>query len=168
MKYKTYTDGDGMNTEVEEKIKKLGFTLPELPKALGSYLPCIVSGTLAFISGVIPVKDGKVLTGKFGKELTTDDAKEIGKAVVLSILSNIKSAIGTLDKIERVLKIEGFVNSTADFKEQPAVLNEVSNLIVEIFGEKGKHSRIAIGVNSLPLGAAIEVSVIIEIKKTSR
>jgi len=155
-----------MNNEIEEKIKKLGFTLRESSKPLGSYSPCIVSDTLVFISGVIPVKDGKILAGKFGKELNIDDAKDIGKTVVISMLSNLRSAIGTLDNVKKILRIEGFISSTEDFKEQPAVLNEVSNLIVEIFGERGRHSRIAIGVSSLPSGAAIEVSAIMELEKT--
>ena len=150
--------------DFEEKIKSLGFVLPEPSKALGSYIPCVISGNLLFFSGAIPTRNGKVISGCFGTDLTIDKAKDAAIAVVLTILANIKASIGSLNRIERFIKIEGYVSSTKDFYEQPKVLNEVSDLIVEIFGEQGKHSRIAIGVCSLPLNAAIEVSGIVEIK----
>ncbi len=151
--------------EITKKLSGLGLSLPKPSKALGAYVPCLISGNLLFLSGIIPAKDGKPLTGKFGKDLSLEDAKEIGRIVVLTMLANIQESIGNLDKIKRVVKIEGFINSTPDFTDQPKVLNEVSNLLVEIFGEAGKHSRIAIGVNALPLGASLEVSGIVEIEK---
>lgn len=154
-----------MKYRIEEKIRTLGLTLPEPPKALGSYLPCVIAGDLVFASGVIPIKNGKVMTGKFGIELTVKDAKEICEKAALLLLANLKNSIGSLENIERFLRIDGYINSTEDFKDQPAVLNELSNLIVQIFGENGKHSRIAIGVNTLPAGAAIEIAAIIKIKK---
>lgn len=150
---------------IEERINGMGFILPEPPKTLGSYVPCIITGNLLFFSGVIPMKEGNAMTGRFGGNLTVNDAKEVAAYVVLSILANIKASIGGLDRIKRFIKIEGYITSTEDFFDQPKVLNEVSNLIVEIFGDPGKHSRVAVGVYSLPLKAAIEVSGIVEINR---
>ncbi|MGB9694584.1 MAG: RidA family protein [Caldisericaceae bacterium] len=150
---------------IEERIKNLGLNLPEPSKTLGSYVPCVISGNFLFFSGAIPTKDGKVISGQFGEKLTIDDAKEAGVAVVLSFLANIKSSLGSLDFIDQFVKIEGYVSSTSSFYDQPKVLNEVSNLLVEIFGERGKHSRVAIGVCSLPLNAAIEVAGIVKIRR---
>lgn len=151
--------------KVEKTLQELGLELPEPSKFLGSYVPWVISGKLLFISGTIPSQNGVPQTGKFGDSLKLEDTEELGKIVALTLIANIKDAIKDLDKVKRIVKIEGFVNSTPDFIDQPKVINGVSNLLVKIFGEKGKHSRIATGVNSLPLGAAIEVSAIIEIEK---
>jgi enamine deaminase RidA (YjgF/YER057c/UK114 family) len=151
--------------KVEKTLQELGLELPEPSKPIGSYVPWIISGNLLFISGTIPSQNGVPRTGKFGDNLKLEDAEKLGKIVALTLIANTKDAIKDLDKVKRIVEIEGFVNSTPDFIDQPKVINEVSNLLVKIFGEKGKHSRIAIGVNSLPLGAAIEVSAIIEIEK---
>lgn len=148
--------------EIEERLKMLGIELPEPSKSLGSYVPIVRSGNLLFMSGIIPIKNGKVMTGRFGDDLNIEDAENPAIAVVLTIISNLKNELKDLDKIKRVIKIEGFVNSTLDFIDQPKVLNAVSELLVKIFGEKGKHSRIAIGVSSLPMGACLEVSSIFE------
>lgn len=148
---------------IEEKLGMFGLKLPEPSQPIGSYLSCIVSGNLLFISGVIPIKEGKVITGRFGKEIQTIDAKEIGTLIVLTMLSNIKKELGSLEKISHFIKIEGFVNATEEFKEHPIVLNGISDLLVQIFGESGVHARTAIGVNSLPKGACLEVSAIVEI-----
>jgi enamine deaminase RidA (YjgF/YER057c/UK114 family) len=149
---------------LEEKLKSMGLVLPEPSKALGSYVPCVISGNLLFFSGVSPVKNGSVISGCFGESVTLKEAPEIGEAIVLSILSNVKSSLGSLDCIKKFVKIEGYVSSSKNFFDQSKVLNEVSNLIVEIFGESGKHSRIAVGVCSLPLSTAVEVSGVIEIE----
>ena len=151
--------------KVEKTLQELGLELPEPSKPIGSYVPWVISGNLLFISGTIPSQNGVPRTGKFGDSLKLEDAEKLGKIVALTLIANTKDAIKDLDKVKRIVEIEGFVNSTPDFIDQPKVINEVSNLLVKIFGEKGKHSRIAIGVNSLPLGAAIEVSAIIEIEK---
>lgn len=148
--------------EIEERLKTLGITLPEPSKSLGFYVPIVRSGNLLFMSGIIPIKNGNVITGKFGYDLKIDDAETPATAVVLAIISNLKNELKDLDKVNRIIKIEGFVNSTLDFKDQPKVLNAVSELLVKVFGEKGKHSRTAIGVSSLPMGACLEVSSIFE------
>lgn len=150
---------------IEEQIKSLGLELPKPAKVLGSYVPYVItSSNLLFFSGVIPVENGEVLKGKFGETLKLEDAKKPAQLIVLSILANIKEATNDFSKIRRFVKIEGFVNATKEFEDHPKVLNEVSNLLVAIFGEKGKHTRIAIGVDSLPMGACLEVSGIIELE----
>ncbi len=150
---------------IEEKISELGLSLPAPSKALGSYSPCVVSKEYLFISGIVPVISGAVFSGKFGEKLSIENAKEPATAIVLTMLSNMKAALGNLENISRIVRIEGFINSTADFSDQPKVLNEVSELLVKILSDKGIHSRIAIGVSSLPLNACMEVSAIVEIKK---
>jgi len=149
---------------IEEHLNSLGLRLPKPAKTLGSYVPTVTTGgNLLFFSGIIPVENGEVIVGKFGKDLTLEDAKTPAQLVVLSLLANIKEATNDFSRIKRFVKIEGFVNSTEDFQDQPKVMNEVSNLIVAIFGERGKHTRIAIGVNALPMGACLEVSGVIEL-----
>ncbi len=149
--------------KIEKKLEELRIILPSPSKSLGSYVPVVKAGSFVFLSGVVPVKDGNIVKGKFGADLNVENGKEIAELCALQIISNLKSAINDLDRVKQIVRIEGFVNSTDDFTEQSKVLNAVSDLLVKIFGEKGKHSRIAIGVNSLPLGAAIEVSAIFEI-----
>lgn len=150
---------------VEENLKSLGLSLPKPTKTLGSYVPVVITNSkLLFFSGIIPVENGEVMKGKFGRELKLEDAKKAAQLIVLSILANIKEVTNDFSKVKQIVKIEGFVNSTEEFEEHPKVMNEVSNLLVSIFGEKGKHTRIAIGVNSLPMGACLEVSGIIELE----
>jgi len=150
---------------IEENLKSLGLELPKPSKTLGSYVPYVVTSTnLLFFSGIIPVENGEVLKGKFGKDLTVNDAKQPAKLIVISILANLKEAVQDFSRVKRFVRLDGFVNSTEDFFDQPKVMNEVSNLIVAIFGDKGKHTRIAIGVSSLPMGACLEVSGIIELE----
>ncbi len=148
---------------IEEKLQGLGIVISEPSKPLGYYTSCKVFGNLVFVSGVIPIKEGNIFKGRFGENLCVEDSKKIAKLVVASLVSNIKSQVGDLEKISSVIKIEGYVNSTPDFVEHPKVLNEVSELLVKIFGENGIHSRIAVGVSSLPLGACMEVSGIFSI-----
>ena len=150
---------------IEENLKALGLALPKSTKTIGNYVPTVItSSNLLFFSGVIPACDGEVLKGKFGKELTLDDARKPAICVLLSVLSNIKDSIDNLDRIKRIVKIEGYINATEDFQEHPKVMNEISNLLVAIFGDKGKHTRIAIGVCSLPMGACMEVAGIVELE----
>ncbi len=150
---------------IEENLKALGLALPKSTKTIGNYVPTVItSSNLLFFSGVIPACEGEVLKGKFGKELTLDDARKPAICVLLSVLSNIKDSIDNLDRIKRIVKIEGYINATEDFQEHPKVMNEISNLLVAIFGDKGKHTRIAIGVCSLPMGACMEVAGIVELE----
>ena len=145
---------------IEEKIKELGYSLIEVTPPLASYLPCVKSGNLIFLSGVISDKKGKL-----GKDLTTQDGYEESKQCAIKLLSNLKSYIKNLDNVVRIVKVEGYVNSTEDFSEQSKVINGISDLLFDIFGELGKHSRVAIGVMNLPFNASTEISMIVEVKE---
>ncbi len=149
--------------KIEEQIEKERIILPKPSKSLGSYVPVMKSGSFVYLSGVIPLKGDKVVTGKFGREFDERSGREPAELCALQLVANLKDAIGDLDRVKQIVRIEGFVNSTDDFSAQSKILNYVSDLLVRIFGDKGKHARIAIGVNSLPLNAALEVSAIVEI-----
>ena len=149
--------------KIEEQMEKERIILPKPSKSLGSYVPVMKSGSFVYLSGVIPLKGDEVVTGKFGREFDERSGREPAELCALQLVANLKDAIGDLDRVKQIVKIEGFVNSTDDFSAQSKVLNYVSDLLVRIFGDKGKHARIAIGVNSLPLNAALEVSAIVEI-----
>ncbi len=147
---------------IEEKLKALGITLPIPPTPAGSYIPAIKTGNLLFISGQIPMEDGKVLfTGK-----VTDDnletAQKSAKMCAINLLAQIKRELGSLDKVTKVVRLSGFVNSDVEFYQHPKVINAASDLFFEIFGDKGKHSRIAVGVACLPLNSMTEIDAVIE------
>ncbi|HSA98736.1 MAG TPA: RidA family protein [Candidatus Nitrosotenuis sp.] len=148
---------------IDEKLRSLGITLPSPPKPAGSYIPVVTSGNLAFVSGQIPLQDGKVAyTGKVPTERTIEDAQSAAKICAVNILAQLKANLGSLDRISKIVRVSGFVNSTGDFTEQPKIINAASDLFFEIFGEKGKHSRIAVGVSSLPLNSTVEIDMIAE------
>ncbi|HJJ21080.1 MAG: RidA family protein [Candidatus Nitrosopumilus limneticus] len=147
---------------IEERIKSLQITLPNPPTPAGSYIPAVKTGNLLFISGQIPMENGKVLfTGK-----VTDDnletAQKSARMCAINLLAQIKREIGNLDKVTRIVRLSGFVNSDAEFFQHPKVINAASDLFFEIFGDKGKHSRIAIGVASLPLNSMTEIDAVVE------
>ena len=149
---------------IEKRLKDLGINIPNAPKPAGSYVPIVLTGKLAFVSGQIPIKDGQVVyQGKVGDTQSIDDAQEAAKLCVINGLAQIEAYCGTLDNLEKIIKISGFVNSTKDFTEHPKVINAASDLLMKIFGEKGRHSRIAIGVSSLPLNATVEIDMVVEI-----
>lgn len=149
---------------IEKRLKELGIIIPDAPKPAGSYIPVVLSGKLAFVSGQIPIKDGQVVyQGKVGDTQSIDDAQEAAKLCVINGLAQIEAYCGTLDNLEKIIKISGFVNSTKDFTEHPKVINAASDLLMKIFDEKGRHSRIAIGVSSLPLNATVEIDMVVEI-----
>ncbi len=148
---------------IEEKIKSLGITLPVPPKPAGSYIPVVISGNLAFVSGQIPIQDGKVaVTGKVPTEKTIEEAQSAARICAINILSQLKASLGSLDRVSKIVRVSGFVNSTGDFTEHPKIINAASDLFFEIFGEKGKHSRIAVGVSSLPLNSTVEIDMVAE------
>jgi enamine deaminase RidA (YjgF/YER057c/UK114 family) len=150
--------------KIEERLKELGITLLGLPKPLGSYVSCVQTGNLLFMSGVLPLRDGKLVrTGRVGEDISLDDANKDARQIVINAISALKAHLGDLDKICRCVKVNGFVASGADFYDQPKVLNGASDLLVEIFGEKGKHARSAVGVYALPLNAPVEVDFIFEV-----
>jgi enamine deaminase RidA (YjgF/YER057c/UK114 family) len=153
----------------EEKISSLNLSIPKgRSTSLGSYIPITKVENLIFISGQIPVNvdspnNELKYKGKVGRQISIENAQEAGKICCLNALSHLKNLIGELDKIKKIVKITGYVNSDEDFMEHPKVINGASDFLLNIFGEKGKHTRVAIGVNSLPLGAPVEIDFIIEI-----
>jgi len=148
---------------IEEKIKSIGIKIPIPPNPAGSYIPIVKSGNLIYVSGQIPMIDGKVaFTGKVSDE-NIEIAKESARICAINILAQIKKELGDLQKISKIVRLNGFVNSIPEFTQHPKVINAASDLFYEIFGESGKHSRIAVGVSSLPLNAMTEIDAIIEI-----
>lgn len=148
----------------EEKLKSLGVELSEAPKPLGSYVSCVQSGNLLFLSGILPLRQGKLKKiGRVGESVSLEEAQEDAKQIVINALSIIKSQTGDLKKIKRCIKMTGYVSSAPDFTDQPKILNAASDLLFEIFGEAGRHSRAAIGVNTLPLNSPLEIEFIFEI-----
>lgn len=148
----------------EEKLKELGLELPEVPKPLGSYVPFVRTGNLVFLSGMLPLRGGKLTRqGRVGEKVSINEALEDAQTAAINALAVLKSNIGSLNKVRRCIKITGYVASAPDFTEQPKVLNAASDLMVEIFGEAGKHARAAVGVNILPLNSPLEIEFIFEI-----
>ena len=150
---------------VEEKIKQLNIEIPKSPKPVGAYVAFRIVNKLVYISGQISFdQNGNLIKGKVGSELSLEQGQEAAKACAINIISQLKSACdGDLEKVKSCIKINGYVNSTDNFLDQPKVINAASELIVNVFGEKGKHARAAVSVNSLPLGAAVEIESIFEI-----
>ena len=157
-------DREKSNFVIEEKLRMLGVTLPNPPKPAGSYIPVIRTGNLVFVSGQIPISDGKILySGKVTKDLSIEDAQKAARLCAINALAQLKSEFGDLDKITKIVRVSGFVNSPPDFTEQPRVINGASDLLFEIFEKRGQHTRIAVGVSSLPLNSAVEIDLIVEI-----
>lgn len=153
----------------EDKLKELGIELPEASTPLGSYIPLIRIGNLVFLSGILPMINGRLTRqGKVGKEVSLDEAREDARIVTVNALSLLRTYLGTLKKIKRCIKLTGYVASDPDFTEQSKVLNAASDLLFEIFGEKGRHVRSAIGVNVLPLNSPIEIEFIFEVSNDKK
>ena len=151
--------------DIEKKLKELSIELPNAPDPVGAYVAFKKVNNLLFISGQLPISiDGKMIKGQIGKDLTLEDGLQASKLCVINILAQAKKALnGDLNNIKNCVKITGFVNSTDDFKDQPKVINPASETLSAVFGDKGKHARVAISANSLPLGAAVEIDAIFEI-----
>ncbi len=149
----------------EERLKEMGITLPEAPAALGSYVPCVRTGNLLFLSGILPLKEGRLMrTGKLGEAVSLSDAQEDAQQVVKNALSIVKAYLGSLERVVRCVKINGYVASAPEFTEQPKVLNSASELLQDIFGDDGRHARVAVGVPVLPLDSPLEIDFIFEIR----
>lgn len=147
-----------------ERLVELGITLPQVATPAGSYLPSARTGGLLFTAGQLPFVDGRLpATGKVGAEVTPEDAKEYARLAGLNVLAAIDAAVG-VDAVERVVKIVGFVASAPGFTGQPGVINGVSDLMAEVFGEAGRHARSAVGVAELPLGSPVEVEAIVQVR----
>lgn len=148
-----------------ERLKSLGIELPSASKSVANYLPAVRTGNLVFLAGAIAKgPDNQFVKGKLGRDLSVEDGYQTARLVSISLLAALKAEIGDLEKVERIVRVEGFVNCTSDFEEQSLVINGCSDLLVEVFGEKGRHSRIAIGAQSLPFGAPVEISAIVQVR----
>ena len=152
-------------SEVESRLERLGIALPSEPVPIANYVPGVRTGKLLFLSGLGPAArpDGTTPSGKVGRDLTTEEGYEAARLTGINILSRAKGVLGDLDKVRRVVKLLGMVNSTPDFNQQPAVVNGCSDLLVEVFGEKGRHARSAVGMVSLPNDIPVEIEVVIEV-----
>ena len=150
---------------IENKLRELKIELPNAPDPVGAYVAFKKINNLLFISGQLPIsKDGKMIKGKIGNDLTLEDGQKASKLCVINILAQVKKALnGDLNKVKSCVKITGFVNSTDDFKDQPKEINPASDTLSAVFGDIGKHARAAISSNSLPLGAAVEIDAIFEL-----
>ena len=149
---------------VESKLSGLGLTLPEVAAPLASYVPAVRTGPYVYTAGQLPLVDGKLgVTGKVGAEVTPEEAKELARTCALNALAAVKSVVGDLDKVVRVVKVVGFVASAPDFTGQPGVVNGASELLGEALGDAGVHARSAVGVAVLPLDAPVEVEIQVEV-----
>lgn len=150
---------------VEQNLSRLGLTLPQPAAPVASYVPFVISGSMLFISGQLPVRDGETTKGHLGKDVSIEAGQEAAKICALNILAQAKAALGgDLDRITRCLRLGGFVAATPEFSDHPKVMNGASDLIVAALGEVGKHARAAVGVPSLPLGVCVEVDAVFEIR----
>lgn len=148
---------------IEARLEQLGIVLPEAAAPVASYVPLVVQGGFAHVSGQLPFVDGKLVTGRLGEDVSLEDGMAAARACGLMILAQLKAALIPLDKVDRIVKLGAFVNSSGDFTDQPKVANGASDLMFDVFGGKGRHARAAVGVPALPLGAAVEVDAIIAI-----
>ena len=149
----------------EARLKALGIELPPAPKPIASYVPAVRTGNLVYLAGQGPLSGGKpTVTGKVGRELTEEEGAKAARATVVILLSVLRAEIGSLDRVARIVKVVGFVNSAPGFTRQPWVMNGASDVLVEIFGEAGRHARSSVGVSELPLNIPVEIEMIVELK----
>lgn len=153
-----------MQDKILAKIESLGLKLPEVPTPVAAYVNCVRSGNLLFLSGGLPIDGERKILGKVPSVCSVEDAVEGARIIVLNRLAVIREAIGSLDKVKQIVSLNGFVNSEPDFYGHPQVVNGASELLVEIFGEKGKHSRTALGAAALPLNVSVEINLIVEVE----
>ncbi len=158
-------DGQSDKTDVEAKLKELGIELPQPPKPVANYVNVVQTGNLLFLAGKGPKKtDGGEIRGKLGKDLTIEQGYEAARLTAINQLAVMKAELGDLNRVKRIVKVLGMVNSDPSFTEQPAVINGFSDLMVAVFGERGKHARAAVGMASLPRGQAVEIEMIVEVE----
>jgi len=149
---------------IEERLAELGIILPPAPQPVASYIPVKVVGDLAWVAAQIPMQDGAVtVAGKVGGEVTIDDANAAARRCALQALAALRAALGTLDRVKGIVKLDVFVASAPGFTDHPKVANGASDLLVEVFGDEGRHARAAVGVPELPLGAAVEVALLVQV-----
>ncbi|MDC0233158.1 RidA family protein [Pelagibacteraceae bacterium] len=149
-----------------ENIKNLGLNIPDLPKALANYVPYKIIGKTIYISGQAPVRNGELIyKGKVGSDISIEEGIEAAKLCVINIIAALKTGLeGDWDKLDSFVKLTGFVNCQDNFTDQPKIINGASDMLVEIFGDQGRHARVAVGSNALPLGIAVEIDAIVQLK----
>ena len=148
----------------QEKLASMGLVLPDAPSPLGNYVPAVVTGNLVFISGMLPLREGKlVMTGRLGDSVTVEQGAELAQLAALNALSALKAQIGNLNRVTRCVRLCGYIASAEGFTAQPAVLNGASDLMASVFGDAGKHARAALGVNVLPLDSPLEIEFVFEV-----
>ena len=152
-----------MTTDISARLKTLGIDLPPPGPPAAAYVMAATTGNTVFLSGHIAKKEGKPWVGKLGKDLDTDTGKAAARAIAIDLLASLQNHLGSLDKVKRIIKVMGLVNSTDQYTEQHLVINGCSELLFEVFGEAGKHARSAFGVAQIPLGACVEIELIAEI-----
>lgn len=151
--------------KIEAKLKDLGVELPEVSRPLANYVPFVRSGNLLFLAGHLPVSAGKIAyVGKLGLDLAAETGYDAARLVAVNALATIRSAVGDLDKVLRIVRVAGFVNCVGTFTDQPKVINGASDLLAEVFGERGLHARSAVGVPALPGDAAVEIEFVVEVE----
>jgi enamine deaminase RidA (YjgF/YER057c/UK114 family) len=153
-----------MTDTIETRLAELGLELPQPAAPVASYVPAVKVGGLLYISGQLPFVDGKVVTGRLGEDVSLEAGEAAARACGIMLIAQMKAALGSLDRVERIVKLGAFISSMADFTAQPKVANGASDLMVQVFGPAGQHARSAVGVPVLPLGAAVEVDAIVAIR----
>jgi len=153
-----------MSDAILDKLTSLGLTLPAVPAPVAAYVNCVRSGNLLFLSGGLPIDGETKVIGKVPTDVSIDEAREGARIIVLNRLAIIRDTIGSLDKVKQIVALNGFVNSEPDFFGHPQVVNGASELLVELFGDKGKHSRTALGAAALPLNVAVEINLVVEVE----
>ena len=153
-----------IDAQIDAKLAEMGLALPQAAAPVAAYVPVVITGGLAHVSGQLPFIDGKLVTGRLGEDVSLEDGTAAARACGLMILAQLKAALGSLDRVERVVKLGAFLSSTSSFTDQPKVANGASELMAALFGEAGNHARSAVGVPVLPLGAAVEVDAIIAVR----
>ncbi|MCC5841568.1 MAG: RidA family protein [Opitutales bacterium] len=152
------------SASVGERLSAAGITLPEVAPPVANYVSAVRSGNLVFLAGAIPrAEDGSVIEGQVGRELTVEEGYAAARNTGIHLIAALRAEIGDLEKVRRWVKVEGYVNAPADFSQHPAVINGCSDLLVEIFGDRGRHARVALGAASLPLNACVEIAAIVEV-----
>ncbi len=149
---------------IEARLAELGLSLPEPAAPVAAYVPVVIAGGLAHVSGQLPFISGKLVTGRLGEDVQVEDGVLAAQACAVMILAQLKKVLGSLDRVEQIVKLGGFVSSTPGFTDQPKVINGASELMAAVFGEAGQHARSAVGVPVLPLGAAVEVDAIVAVR----
>ena len=156
-------DSDTQPAPLYDRLEQLGITLPPVSAPAAAYLPFVRSGNLLFLSGHIAKRDGKVWVGQFGRNMATSTGRLAARSVAIDLLGTLHAALGDLNKVERIVKVMSLVNSTAEFIEHHLVTNGCSELLVEVFGDKGAHARSAFGVAQIPMGACVEIEMIVQV-----